>query len=840
MPSGQHPSLTGYTSVGPAKSVARHTMGVTIEAYPLAAAAHDGAAEGGDVRPQPAGPGGPTAGPTARIDVELFAPDLVRVRMIPPHARHPRSRRPYAVVPRARTAPPFSMKEEPGAVTITTDALTLHIATNPVRITYGRPDGSTFTADSPAIGMAWRRGAVLAHHVPAQPAVFYGLGEKTGFLNLAGRRFTMWNTDVSPHTPDTDPLYASIPFFIGFSDGKAYGVFLDNTFRSHFDLGHRGDGTVSWGADGGYLDTYFFAGPHLSTVVERYTELTGRMPMPPLWTLGYHQCRYSYETEAELLQVAHTLRERGLPCDALYLDIHYMDGYRVFTFHPRRFPDPKRMTAQLRELGYRTVAIVNPGVKVDADYPPFQEGTERGFWAVRGDGTPYVGEVWPGAAAFPDFTRPDVRTWWAGHHRFLFDMGIDGIWNDMNEPADFAGPDKTLPLDVEFGPGDAPVLHEEVHNVYGLLMAEATREAYAAFRPGERPFIITRAGYAGIQRHAVMWTGDNSSWWEHLLMSVPMGLNMSLSGIPFVGADIGGFLGDCDGELLARWTQLGAFMPLFRNHSILGSRRQEPYQFGEPYESICRRALTLRYQLIPYLYTLVQEAAAKGTPIIRPIVWEFPHDPQTARLSDQFMVGPFLLVAPVYVPAADHRAVYLPPGWWLNYWTGEKLEGGRSVLAPAPLDTIPLFLREGAVLPHGLAMAYTGEKPQRLQQVDVFPAQPGRFSLYIDDGTSLAYQQGEAAWIDFEHTGEPGALHITFRRRGADLPSLRWPVGAFRVNGIDTRPRSVSLAGQQLPEKPSPADVMAGQQGWAFHPEQGRLYVGVHHDGEDGAVDIRW
>src|SRR5690606_18496686 len=326
------------------------------------------------------------------------------------------------------------------------------------------------------------------------------------------------------------------------------------------------------------------------------------------------------------------------------------DGYRVFTFHPRRFPDPKRMTAQLRELGYRTVAIVNPGVKVDADYPPFQEGTERGFWAVRGDGTPYVGEVWPGASAFPDFTRPDVRTWWAGHHRFLFDMGIDGIWNDMNEPADFAGPDKTLPLDVEFGSSDAPVLHEEVHNVYGLLMAEATREAYAAFRPGERPFIITRAGYAGIQRHAVMWTGDNSSWWEHLLMSVPMGLNMSLSGIPFVGADIGGFLGDCDGELLARWTQLGAFMPLFRNHSILGSRRQEPYQFGEPYESVCRRCLTLRYRLIPYLYTLVQEAAAKGTPIVRPMVWEFPRDSKTAHLSDQFMVGPFLLVAPVYVP----------------------------------------------------------------------------------------------------------------------------------------------------------------------------------------------
>lgn len=808
-----------YTFIGNAEEVTHHEWGLTLEAAPQRG-------DGGGPTDAGTASGGRDESRRARVDVRMLAPDIVHVRMIPPAARHPASPGSYAVVWEPSEPPPFRRENADDGIVLETSALTVHVNMSPVRITFMRPDGSVFGADAPDGGMGWRRHAVVCRKVLSEKERCYGLGEHVGPLDVRGRQVTMWNTDISPHLPDTDPMYASFPFLIGFEDGRAFGLFFDNTFRSRFNVGRSEEDIVSFGADGGYMNYYVLAGPGLGDVVERYTELTGRMALPPLWALGYHQSRYSYETEQDVMDVARTMRERDLPCDAIYLDIHYMDGYRIFTFDRNRFPDPRGLTERLKERGFRTVVIVDPAIKVDPDYPVYREGTERGYWATGRDGAPYRGAVWPGEAVFPDFTRPEVRSWWAAWHRRLFDAGVDGIWNDMNEPADFSGPGRTLPPDALFGPDDAPIPHGEVHNVYGHLMAAATQEAFAAWRSGRRPFIITRAGYSGTQRSAVMWTGDNSSWWEHLLMSVPMGLNMGLSGMPFVGADIGGFLGDCDGELLARWIQLGAFMPLFRNHSVIGSRRQEPYAFGEPYESVARRYLKFRYRLIPYLYTLVHEAAARGTPIMRPMVWEFPDDPRTYRLFDQFMLGPYLLVAPVVQPGATARSVYLPPGPWIVLWTGEEVTGGRHVAAEAPLETIPLFLRAGAVLPYGREMAHTGERPQALEQIDVYPAAPGRFSVYVDDGETLAYREGRCGFIVIEHRRTDRGVAVSVHRDG-EAP---WPVGVVRINGVRRAPEAVTVNGRALGPAPSREAVPAGAAGWWYERSEGRLYVGVHGD----------
>ena len=594
----------------------------------------------------------------------------------------------------------------------------------------------------------------------------YGLGEKTGFLDRRGRLYEMWNADESTHFPTQDPLYVSIPFFIRADARGAVGVFLDEPARSWFDIGTAVPDAFSIAAETDTLDLYLIVADQVSGVVERYSALTGRMELPPAWAMGFQQSRYSYIPESRVLEVARTMREKEIPCDAVYLDIDYMDGFRVFTWDPVRFPDPERLIRELGALGMRAVTIVDPGVKLDPEYHVYRSGAAGDHFCRRATGEVYEGAVWAGRSAFPDFTRAETRSWWAGLHEALLGRGVAGIWNDMNEPADFTGefyhrPDFTPPADVVVRPdGRGTRALEHYHNVYGHLECEATLEAFERYRPDERPFVLTRAAYAGTQRYAAVWTGDNHSWWEHLAAMIPMVLNMGLSGLPFAGADVGGFQADATPELYARWMQAAALMPFFRGHSASDTGAHEPWSFGAEVEEIARQAVQLRYRLLPYIYGLFAEAARHGTPIARPLLWHFPTDDRLHNLNDEFMLGDALLAAPILAPGVRARSVYLPAGKWHDFRSGEVISGPVDVVAHAPLDTIPLYVRAPAVIPTAEPALNAEATLAGEVELHLYPGAvangprggvvtPGagesaeaRRHLYHDDGISLAYRSG--------------------------------------------------------------------------------------------------
>ncbi|QJD83815.1 glycoside hydrolase family 31 protein [Cohnella herbarum] len=583
--------------------------------------------------------------------------------------------------------------------------------------------------------------------VKSSDSHFYGLGEKTGFLDKNGERYEMWNSDVyEPHVQDTDALYQSIPFLIHYEYGKpAYGLLLDNPGRATFDMRtHEDRYTVNIAS--GELDLFLFNGPSIKDVVKRFTDITGKTYMPPKWAIGYQQSRYSYMNQEEVLDIARTFRKKGIPCDVLYLDIHYMDEYRVFTWDSKRFPKPLEMMAELKELGFELVPIVDPGVKKDPKYHIYQEGVKNGYFCRKLEGDIFIGKVWPGLSAFPDFTDDAAAEWWGDHHRFYIEQGINGIWNDMNEPSVF-NDSKTMDPDVVHANNGNPKTHEEWHNLYGLLMSKATFEGMKRGLSGDRPFVLTRAGYTGIQRYATVWTGDNRSFWEHMAMSIPMVLNLGMSGIAFAGPDVGGFSHHASGELVARWTQMGAFVPFFRNHSVIESRRQEPWMFGDQVEAICREYIGLRYRLMPYLYSLFYEAHKTGVPILRALIMEYPEDRAVYNVCDQFLFGSSFLVAPIYRPGVQSRSVYLPEGVWYDYWTGEKHEGGKSVLAHAPLDTMPLYVKAGAIVPEQALRQSMGEQTDEPDRVRFYVGSGGAdensFAHYEDDGRTYAYESGQ-------------------------------------------------------------------------------------------------
>ena len=560
-------------------------------------------------------------------------------------------------------------------------------------------------------------------------AVIYGLGDKTGFLNKRHYAYVNWNTDdPSPHCDNYQSLYKSINFFMVCSENGCCGILADNSYRTRFDFGKENDGYYFWSHKGGALDYYLIPGRTPKDVLLRYLALTGKSGLQQKWIYGFHQSRWSYYTDREVLDTVRIMRENRLPIDAVHMDIDYMDGFRVFTFHKDRFSDPKGLTEKLAQQKIKPITIIDPGVKLDPGYFVYDEGVEQGHFVQNPGGSIYEGTVWPGPSLFPDFTQEKTRAWWGEKIRIMTEAGIRGIWNDMNEPANFTGP---LPDDVKFAAGD----HREIHNVYGHLMAKATYDGLLK-ADGRRPFVLTRACCAGSQRYCSGWTGDNHSHWQHLQLSLTQMMNLGLSGMYMVGSDVGGFGSDTTPELLVRWCQLGAISPFFRNHYAKGTRNQELFAFDQKTMDLCRTALDLRYHLLPYIYDLAHE----DLPILRPLVLEFPGDPMCRTLTDQCMLGGALLCAPVMTPSVTARAVYLPKGVWYDYYTGKRYAGGRYVLADAPAHRMPMFARAGAAIPVSVG------KPQCVEDIkevrlEVFPGK-GRHVHYMDDGESMEYLNG--------------------------------------------------------------------------------------------------
>jgi len=563
-----------------------------------------------------------------------------------------------------------------------------------------------------------------------------------------------------------------------------WGLYLHSSCYSGFDVGAEREDTLALFTLGGELDYFVFAGPTPAAVVEQLTRLTGRPALPPLWAMGYHQSRWSYASDADVRGVAHGFRSRQIPLDAIHIDIDYMDGFRVFTWGRERFPDPQGTVAALHAEQVRAVTIVDPGVKKDLSggYAVADEGLAGRHFVHGPDGEPFSGWVWPGESLFPDFCRDATRSWWGEHHAALTELGVDGIWCDMNEPAIVDRPfserganDHPIPLASRHGEaGEA--LHTETHNLYGHLMARATNEGLARLRPERRPWVLTRSGFVGTQRWAASWMGDNSAWWEHLEMSLPQLASMGLCGSPHVGVDIGGFYDNSSPELFARWFELGTFYPFMRGHKNCRTRVHEPWALGPEVEAIARAAIERRYRLLPYLYTLAHRAHRSGEPIWRPLFYDFPDTPELHQIEDQVMIGPQLMIAPVYQPGVRRRLIELPPGTWYDFHTGAEVTGShgkRAWIADAPLGTIPILVRGGSILPLGNVRQSTAESLAELT-LEVYPDPDagGRWTLIEDEGEGFGYRDGRLAETDFElERLTPGhLLRISARRGGYDPP----------------------------------------------------------------------
>lgn len=567
---------------------------------------------------------------------------------------------------------------------------------------------------------------------------FYGLGDKTGFLNKRGYEYEMWNSDIpDPQVDSFKSLYKSIPFFITLKKQQVFGIFFDNHYRTYFDMGKESEDYYYFATDEGNLDYYFIAGDTMADIVQGYTYLTGTTPLPQLWTLGYHQSRWSYESKEEVLDIANHFRELDIPCDCIHLDIDYMEAFKVFTWNKERFSEPSDMINKLSRDGYKIVTIIDPGVKIEKGYFVYDEGIKNGYFAKDKKGEVYENAVWPGPAVFPDFSDEKVRNWWGDKQKLLLDKGVRGIWNDMNEPASFNG---ELPDDVQFSDEGRGANHKSIHNVYGHLMAKATFEGLKKY-DSRRPYIITRACYSGSQKYTTAWTGDNHSIWAHLQMSIPQICNLGISGIPFVGSDVGGFGSDSTPELLSRWVQVGCFSPFFRNHSAKSTHRQEPWSFNQETLDINRKYIKLRYSMLPYLYDLYWRSESTGLPVMRPLVMEYQHDDKVKGINDQFLLGSNILVAPVVAQGQRIRALYLPEGEWIDYWTKEVIQGGNYILREAPLDTCPIYIKAGSIIPNYPEMNYIGEKEIVELTLDVYPG-TGEYDHFQDNGEDYDYQKG--------------------------------------------------------------------------------------------------
>jgi alpha-glucosidase len=628
---------------------------------------------------------------------------------------------------------------------------------------------------------------------------FYGLGDKTGTFDRRNQAYTLWNTDQGI-SEAADPIYKSIPFFLAADAEQSYGLFLDNTFRTWFDFGKRDRNAYSFGAEGGPLRYYFIYGPTPKEVVKGYAYLTGTPPLPPLWALGFQQSRYSYTPESSLRAVANRLRADKIPSDAVYLDIDYQFRNRPFTVDPVAFPNFPGLVADLRKQHLHLVTITDLHIAhvADQNYMPYDTGHAGDHFVKKADGSEYIGVVWPGPAVFPDFTRAQTRDWWGGLYKQFVHDGVAGFWNDMNEPSVFDGPAFTMPIDNlhridEPGFQSRTATHAEIHNIFGMENERATYEGLLKLRPDERPFVLTRATFAGGQRYGFTWTGDNSSAWSHLRLGTQMLLNLGLSGISMVGDDVGGFGYSPPPDLLTRWIEIGTFHPMFRDHASLGTLPQEVWAHGPEHEAIRRRYIETRYRLLPYIYTLADEASRNGLPLIRPLFLEFPGD--FTAVDTEFLLGPDLLVAPPgFGETLDDYSVSYPPGDWYDFWTGQKMppsptppgivqiamaaaEGKKESDFPHPpkihpqLDTLPVYVRGGSILPMQPVTQSTEEIPQGPLELRVYPGDNCRGSLYLDDGHTFRYQHGEFLRQEFHCTVDRSTIRINFdARQGSYQP----------------------------------------------------------------------
>ncbi len=658
-----------------------------------------------------------------RIDKQTFAPDFS-----------------YAVV---ANPVPCTVKttNSTDSYTIATDSLTLRITKKPLRFTFLTKDGKIINADDPAFGTSWLGEEVTTYKTLQKGERFIGLGEHGGNLDRAGTACVDYNTDNPGYDDSSDRMYSTIPFYIGLHDKLAYGIFMDNSSRSLFNFGAGNNRFSSFTADCGEMNYYFIYNATVRNIITSYTWLTGRTPLPPIWSLGFQQCRWSYFPEADLLSTAAKFRERHIPIDMIYLDIHYMDKYKIFTWDPQRFPDPKQMVDNLKKLAMHLAVIIDPGVKISEHYPVYQQGLDSALFIKYPDGTNYSGQVWPGWCNFPDFTMPKTRAWWGRWVKTYADLGVTGFWNDMNEIAVWG---KEVPDLLNLNWDGHHTTYRQAKNVYGFQMARSTYDGAKKYMNGERPFVLTRSGYSGLQRYTAIWTGDNQAKEDHMLLGVRLINSLGLSGVTFAGMDIGGFSGNPTQSLYTRWMEIGAFLPMYRAHTSYGTNREEPWDFGEISEDIARRYIGFRYQLLPYIYSNFYESSQDGLPVARSLAIDYSNDSTIyeADYQQEYLFGPSILVAPTKSTDAFTK-VYLPKGQWYDLFNDKPYAGNQSIVAESGLNQLPLYVKAGSIIPMQKLVESTAYSSGDTLFVHLWAGtEKNQYQYYEDDGTTYHYQNG--------------------------------------------------------------------------------------------------
>jgi len=712
----------------------------------------------------------------------------------------------YALADNNLSTARVDVRDETTLLTLTANEDVLVVQKNPFRLTFQDRSGSVWFKES--FGSGFQGGKIV--HVLARPETehYFGLGEKATEFNRTGKTFTQWNTDVPSYKFNDDPLNKTFPFYYGVRDGKTWGIFYDNSWRSEIDLGGQLKTHLGYYADGGELRFYLFSGPTMAKVIEKYTKLTGRSTLPPLWALGFQVISDGTVTEPDVYNIANAYRSRNVPLDAIHLNRSSTANFQVFTWDGLRFPNAQAMVDEMGKRGINIVQTIDPGIKDDAFFDIRNEGVTQSAYLKYPDGSFYVGDTWAGSSLFPDFSNPTARTWWGTLFQRSLNEGISGYSLSMNEPTTFGG--NALPDLVEYQFEGKGAGHIEMHNVYGMLMAKAAYEGLNRLRPASRPFITTRAAYSGVQRYASVWTGDNSARWDDVYLGLPMVMGLGMAGVPGAGFIIGGVTGSPDAEMYTRSLQLGSLMPLAQSVTSIESDASDPWVFGERYERINREFIRMRYRLMPAIYTAYWQHTKTGSPVIRPLLWNWPTDHNVLQIDDQFMLGDHVMVAPVLKQGVNERSVYLPEGLWYKFHSREKIQGGRRIIESAPsqptfssstddspaLRSMPMYARAGAIVAEQEYMDYAGQKPVKEMLLQIFAGGNQTSYLYEDDGSSTDYRQSQFRALTFTTEAYPGGFKIKATQEGnyADA-AIRF---SYMIHGLDRKPDRITVNGRNI------------------------------------------
>jgi alpha-glucosidase len=688
-----------------------------------------------------------------------------------------------------------------GSINISTGKLSAEVGTSPfLGVAFKNLKNEIISEDERrnGFGITWYGEKVTVYKKLQQNERFVGLGQALGNLDKRGMGYTLDNTDNYKYGDPRIPMYISIPFYIGIHKGMVYGIFYNNSFKSEFNFGASNTLFSSVAFSGGELDYFFIYDESIEKILEHYSALTGRMPMPPMWSLGYHQSRCSYFPQSTVLDIATTFRTKKIPADCIVLDADYLYDYQPFRTHMDRFPDLRGMADKLKKMGFEITASVNPGSTIDSTYEAHIDGLKNDVFLKYPDGSYYDAFIEPVHDYFIDYTSPKARNWWISQMQYYEDHGIKGYWNDMNEPA-VSG--QRMPDNVVFDFDGRKAYTLEAKNVFGMQMARASYEAGIKNGNGVRPFVMSRSGFAGVQRYAAVWSGDNMANDEHLLKGFLLNSQMGLSGIPFTGPDIGGYIGDGDKHLFSRWIAAGIFSPFLRTHREAYAAASEPWSYGEETEAISRTYIEFRYRLLPYIYSKFYEASVTGMPVSRSLCINYPFDDKIydPRFQFQFLFGDAFLVVPME-SKVDVKRLYLPEGKWYDLYSDKLHDGNLEILNEYPIYRIPLFVKESSIIPMHSLIQTTKEKPSDSLFIHIYYGEiPNEFVYYEDDGESFEYQSGKFCRrkIEFNPVNnqimlskQEGSYTSHFKELVFVLHGFPKDISGMTVNGQEHKPEN--------------------------------------------------